>query len=192
MSSDPLTIAVIEGSTREKRLSIHATRFVANIGAAQEGVEIILVDPRDFSFPNDGNDTEGKDSRFTEITAKADGFFIVTPEYNHSFPGSLKRMLDSEYENYFHKPVALAGVSNGSWGGTRVVESLLPVMRSLMLVTLEPAMYFPRVQDIFDEDGIINPEVTKKYVDQTTYLWSELLWMTRTLKYGREHFRSPS
>lgn len=185
--SEPITIAVIEGSTRERRESIHAATFVAEIGRQFEGVRVIFVDPRNFTFPNDGNDTEGKDPRYTGIIAQADGFFIITPEYNHSFPGSLKRMLDSEYEHYWHKPVALAGVSNGGWGGVRAVESLLPVLRSLGLLPLLIASYFPRVQDIFDETGAMKSEYEKKYASAITAEFKELIWMSKTLAWGRQN-----
>lgn len=187
--SDKLVIAVLEGSTREKRESIKAARFVAGIGRQHKNVEIVFVDPKEFTFPNDGNDTEGKDGRYSEITARADAFFIVTPEYNHSFPGSLKRMLDSEYENYFHKPVALAGVSNGGWGGTRAVESLLPALRTMGLMPLQFSTYFPRIQDIFDEQGQIRPEYEAKYVKSIRAQYDELIWLGRALKHARSQER---
>jgi len=117
----PLQIVVIEGTTRVQRDSIHAARLVAEVGREQKGVEITFVDPVDFHFEGDGNDPEGKNAKYTAITEKADGFFIVTPEYNHSFPGSLKRLLDSELKNYIHKPVAFAGCSSQRWGGVRAI-----------------------------------------------------------------------
>jgi NAD(P)H-dependent FMN reductase len=187
VEDDKLVIAVISGSSREKRESIKAAKFVAAIGDRFKNLEIVFVDPKDFSFPNDGNDTEGKDPKYTEITARADGFFIVTPEYNHSFPGSLKRMLDSEYENYLHKPVALAGVSNSAWGGVRAVEGLLPALRTMGLSVLQTAVYFPRVQDIFDEQGDILPELEEKYTSSVVYEFEELIWMAKTLKWGRKN-----
>jgi NAD(P)H-dependent FMN reductase len=187
MSSDkPLVIAVIEGSTREKRQSIAVAHFVADIGRGFKDVEIVFVDPRDFDFPNDGNDAEGKDPRYTAITARADALFLIVPEYNHSFPGSLKRMLDSEYENYFHKPVALVGVSNGGWGGVRAVEGLLPALRTMGLVALQFSAYFPRVQDIFDEQGAIVPAERDKYTHAIKGQFEELLWMARSLAWGRK------
>src|SRR5438067_7182304 len=131
--SDTLTIAVLGGTTRAQRESIKAARYIAELGRTIHGVDIVFVDPTDFIFPGDGNDPEGKDPRYTEITAKSDAFFIVTPEYNHSFPGSLKRMLDSELANYIHKPVAFAGVSNGGWGGVRAIESLVNTVREMGL-----------------------------------------------------------
>jgi NAD(P)H-dependent FMN reductase len=180
-----LTLAVIEGTTREKRESIKASRWIAEFAAQRDGVEVIFVDPKDFHFPGDGNDPEGKDPRYTEIVDKADAFFVVTPEYNHSFPGSLKRMLDSELALYNHKPVAFAGVSNGGWGGTRAVESLLNAVRETGLVAMSWDVYFPRVQDMFEENGAMKPEFEERYNKNVGQLFDELLWFARLLKDAR-------
>lgn len=181
-----ITIAVLAGTTRVQRRSIKAAQYVAEFGRQLEGVEIIFADPNDFHFAGDGNDPEGKDPRYTDITARADAFFIVTPEYNHSFPGSLKRMLDSELANYNHKPVAFAGVSDGNWGGTRAVESLVPAVRETGLVVMSWDVFFPRVQDIFADDGVINEEFRERYERNLGKLYDELLWFARLLKAGRE------
>lgn len=181
-----LTIAVLAGTTRERRESIKAAHYVADFGEKLPGTKILFVDPKDFVFPGDGNDPEGKDPRYTEITAKADAFFIVTPEYNHSFPGSLKRMLDSELANYNHKPVAIAGVSNGNWGGVRAVEALVPAVRETGLVVLSWDVYFPFVQNMFDDNGSILPEFAGRYEGNLTKLYEELIWFARLLKRGRE------
>jgi NAD(P)H-dependent FMN reductase len=146
-----------------------------------------LVDPKDFNFPGDGNDPEGKDARYTEITARADGFFIVSPEYNHSFPGSLKRMLDSELQNYIHKPVAFAGASSGPWGGVRAIEQLVGAVREMGLVSTFTDMQFPKVQELFNDTGELQNEAYREYVKGA---WIELIWMTTTLKYGRETIES--
>ncbi|MBI2051380.1 NAD(P)H-dependent oxidoreductase [Candidatus Roizmanbacteria bacterium] len=119
---EKLFIPVLQGTTRQKRKSIYAAWLVERVGKEFEEVKTVLVDPLDFNFPFDGNDPEGKDPRYSKITKEADGFFIVTPEYNHGYPGSLKRMLDSELENYIHKPVAFAGVSSGPWGKGNLLD----------------------------------------------------------------------
>lgn len=185
-----LTIAVLAGTTRQRRESIKAAQYVADFGAKLPGVEILFVDPKDFAFPGDGNDPEGKDPRYTEITARADAFFIVTPEYNHSFPGSLKRMLDSELANYNHKPVAIAGASNGNWGGVRAVEALVPAIRETGLVVLSWDVYFPFVQNIFDDDGEILPEFAERYEGNLAKLYGELIWFAKLLKQGREQVQA--
>lgn len=181
--NEKLVILVLAGTTRVRRESIKAVEYVATVGKTYEELEIELVDPKDFDFPGDGNDSEGKDPRYSELTAKADGFFIVTPEYNHSFPGSLKRMLDSESKNYIHKPVAIAGASSGSWGGVRAVESLIPAMREMGLIVTFTSCYFPRVQDLFDDKGQPKEERTEASVRS---VYDELIWMAKVLKQGRE------
>lgn len=183
--SQPIKIAVLAGTTRKQRQSIYAARYIAHIGEQLPDVEIVFVDPVDFSFEGDGNDPEGKDGRYTKITAEADAFFVVTPEYNHSFPGSLKRMLDSELANYNHKPVAFAGVSNGHWGGVRAIESLVPAVRETGLVVMSWDVYFPNIQDVFDETGVIVDEYSKRYETNVTKLYTELIWFARLLKSAR-------
>lgn len=180
-----MTIAVLIGTTRVQRESVKAAKYIAEFGRRIENVDIILVDPMDFTFHGDGNDPEGKDPRYTEITEKADAFFIVTPEYNHSFPGSLKRMLDSELANYNHKPVAFAGVSNGNWGGVRAVESLVPAVRETGLVVMSWDIYFPYIQKIFADDGSIHADYKERYEKQLAKLFDELVWFAGILKTPR-------
>jgi NAD(P)H-dependent FMN reductase len=184
---DKFNIPILLGTKREKRRSISAANFVLEIGKSYGEIETFMVDPKDFNFPGDGSGQEGKDSRYTKITAKADGFFIVSPEYNHSFPGTLKRMLDSELKNYIHKPVAFAGVSNGPWGGVRMIEALVNTVREMGMVATFTDVHFPRVQDIFDEKGKLLDEA---YTARVKRSFDELIWMARALKHARENIPS--
>lgn len=184
--NDSINLVVIEGTTRVQRQSIKASRYIADFAGRQPAVSVTFVDPNDFTMPGDGNDPEGKDPRYSAITEQADAFFIVVPEYNHSFPGSLKRLLDSELQTYNHKPVAFAGVSNGGWGGTRAVEALVPAVRETGLVVMSWDIYFPRIQDIFDDNGAMKPEFTERYERNLQGLLDELLWFARLLKQGRQ------
>lgn len=181
-----LFILIIEGTTRPKRLSINAAKLIESIAKNRDDIEVQLVEPGDFTLPFDGNDEENKDPRYSELTARADAFFIVTPEYNHSFPGTLKRLLDSELENYIHKPVAFAGVSNGSWGGVRAIESLVNAVRELGLVATFTDTHFPRIQDVFDTSGQLLPEHEERYTKIVARALDELVWMAWALKKARE------
>lgn len=182
-----LYIPVLAGTTREQRKSIFAARLVAEVGATFDDVETEVIDPKDYYFPGDGNDPEGKDARYTAVTERAEGFFIVVPEYNHSIPGTLKRMLDSELKNYVHKPVAFAGVSSGPWGGVRAIEALATAVREMGMVATFTDMQFPKVQDLFDDDGNLLNENYREYIKGA---WIELIWMTKVMKYGRETVES--
>jgi len=180
--NEKITIVVIGGSAREDAESVKAGKWVAEEGHKREDVEVILVNPRDFTLPLDGGPEHGRDARYSEITAKADAFFIVTPEYNNSYPGSIKRLLDSEDENYFHKPIMLAGVSSGQWGGVRACIALQPVCHSLGLMNIPKKLYFPKVQEIFDEQGGMKLEYVENYQKNVQAAYDELLWFARALK----------
>jgi len=179
-----LFIPILLGTKRVGRQSVHVAKFILEVSKQYEEIETVLVDPNDFNFPGDGNDPQAKDPKYTAITEKADGFFIVAPEYNHSIPGSLKRMLDSEMKNYIHKPVAFASVSAGPWGGIRATEALVPIVRELGMVATFTDVQFPSVQKIFDENGKLLDDA---YVKRVKRSFDELIWMTKILKYGREN-----
>ncbi|HSX27807.1 MAG TPA: NAD(P)H-dependent oxidoreductase [Patescibacteria group bacterium] len=187
---EKVVIAVLAGTTREKRRSFQAAKWVESFGQNLPNVEIIFVDPKDFNFPNDGDDPEVKDRRYTDIITRADGLLIVTPEYNHHIPGSLKRMLDSEDTIYFHKAASIIGVSNGDWGGTRAVESLIPVLKAFGLAVTRNSAYFSHIDTTFHEDGSMNTEMIEKYNKSVGGVYNELLWLTRALKWGRNNLPS--
>ncbi len=180
-----LFIPVIQGTTRKDRKSIYVSRFIVSVLEQTEGVRTELVDPVDLNLPYDGNDEISKDPRYTKITQEADAFFFVVPEYNHSFPGSLKRVLDSELKNYNHKPAAFAGVSSGQFGGVRAIEHMVGAVREGGLVALSIDVQFPNVQDLFDETGTIKDPET--YTRRTGRVIKELIWMAKTLQWGRKN-----
>ncbi len=181
-----LFIPILLGTTRPKRRSANAAKLIEKIGKTIPEIEVLLVDPADYNFPFDGNDPENKDPRYSELTLKADAFFIVTPEYNHGYPGTLKRMLDSELKNYIHKPVAFAGVSDGIFGGARVIEALVNTVREMGLVATFSDVYFPQVQNTFDDKGELLDEA---YVKRIERAYTELIWMAKALKWGRENLK---
>jgi len=181
--NDKINIAVLLGTSREGRESIKAAKWVADQFAKRGDMEVTFVDPAELNLPHDGD--EERDAHFSEITAKADAFYVVTPEYNHSFPGSLKRMLDSEYDNYFHKVIGTAGVSSGQWGGVRVCEALIPVYHRLGLTIIMPELYFPNIQKLFDENGNLAADATERYATNIKKVGDELVWMAKALKAAR-------
>jgi NAD(P)H-dependent FMN reductase len=97
----------------------------------------------------------------------------------------LKQALDMNLKEYVHKAVGICGVSAGPFGGARVIENLLPVMRELGLVTTFTDGNFGSVRKIFDEGGNLLDQSFVRRVDE---FLKELIWMTRLLRYGRETF----
>lgn len=177
-------VLIIVGTSRAARRSYSAAKFVEKVGQEFPEIETLWADPLDFNLPNDGNDEGFKDPKYTELVRQADAFFIVSPEYNHGYPGSLKRLLDSELKLYIHKPVAFAGVSDGRWGGVRAIELLVGVVREMGMISTFTDVQFPEVQNLFDEKGEILDE---KYIERVKRSYRELIWMSKALKWGREN-----
>jgi NAD(P)H-dependent FMN reductase len=91
--------------------------------------------------------------------------------------------LDSCLKEYIHKAVGIVGVSAGPFGGTRMIQNLLPVMRELGLVTILWDVNFSSVQKAFDQEGSLADE---SYIRRIDKFLQELIWMARSLRHGRE------
>lgn len=183
-SERPLFIPVILGTTRKGRMSEHVANFIAREIVKQEGVETEVVDILDIPLPFDDAGEQIKNESFSRTAMKADAFVIVAPEYNHGYPGLLKHALDTNLKEYIHKAAGICGVSAGPFGGARVIENILPVLRELGLVTIFWDVNFSIVQKTFDEHGKLLDEA---FVKRAEKFVKELVWMAKVLRYGREN-----
>lgn len=179
----PLSLPVILGTTRKGRASEHVARFVHGELARRPGVETELIDLCDLPLPTNDAGEAIKHAPFAAQVERADGLVLVVPEYNHGYPGLLKHVLDSNLKEYVHKAVGVCGVSAGGFGGTRVIEHLLPVLRELGLVTIFWDGNFSGAQKLFDADGTLLDQAYVRRIDQ---FLKELIWMAKVLRYGRE------
>ena len=184
-----LFIPILLGTTRKGRESENVARFVHDLLEARDGIETQFFDARDFDLPHDHYGMEIKD-RFPEwrdAIIRADGLVLVVPEYNRSIPGVAKAIMDLLLEEYIHKAIGLVSVSAGGWGGVRVVESMLSMIRELGLVATFTDLNFPKVADKFDDDGRLTAEIYHRLGDE---FLTELIWMATTLRWGRENLPS--
>jgi NAD(P)H-dependent FMN reductase len=174
---------VILGTTRQGRASAHAARLFTDLLNRRAGVRSALIDIASVPMRLDDAGEAMKNPDFSAAMASADGLLIVAPEYNHSFPGLLKHVLDSCLSEYIHKAVGIAGISAGPFAGTRVIQSLLPVMREIGLVTIFWDINIGSVGNVFDEGGRLLDDAVVRRSDKFI---RELVWMSKTLRYGRE------
>jgi NAD(P)H-dependent FMN reductase len=180
----PLYIPVILGTSRKGRMTENAAKLLHAEVAKRPGVETELIDIRTIPMPVDDAGEQIKDPGFSARMNRADGLVIVSPEYNHGYPGLLKHVLDSCLKEYIHKAVGVAGVSAGPWGGTRMIQGLLPVLRELGLVNIFWDVNFASVGSVFDEQGNLKDPAFLRRIDK---FLKELIWMSKTLRYGREN-----
>ena len=178
-----LYIPIIHGTAREGRRSEKAAAFVHTELQKRADIETEIVDVRDYRLPAT-DDSEESDiaKRWGEKAKRADGFIIVSPEYNHGYPGELKIFLDMVYKQYARKPVAICGVSSGNWGGVRMVEQLRLIAIELKMVPIPTAIYFPSIKTLF-ENGTIADEAYKQRLGKMV---DELIWFADALKTARE------
>jgi NAD(P)H-dependent FMN reductase len=178
-----LFLPVLLGTTRQGRMSEHAARFMLQQASQRPSVESVLIDVRELNLPFSDAGERLKHPGFSETMQRADGLIIVTPEYNHGYPGVLKHVLDTNLKEYIHKAVGICGVSAGGFGGTRVIQNLLPVLRELGLVTIFWDMNFSNAAKTFDASGAL---VDSSYVARADKFLNELIWMSTVLRYGRQ------
>lgn len=184
-----LFLPVLLGTSRKDRQSEHVANWLVGKMGERNDIETRLFDVRDFVLPQDDYGTELGEQfpEWRDAIVRADGLVIVTPEYNHGYPGSLKGVLDLLLKEYIHKAVAFVGVSAGPWGGTRVIESMVPMVRELGLAACFSDLNFPLVRSKFDGEGDLLDDAYEKRIGG---FLDELAWMATTLRWGRENVPS--
>ncbi|MGW8575978.1 NADPH-dependent FMN reductase [Streptomyces niveus] len=180
----PLRVAVIIGSTREGRLGDAIARWFVERAAKRDDLAVSVVDLADFDFPARYPDrvTEPM-AEFTAEIDRAEAFVVVTPEYNRSFPASLKQAVDYAYDEWQTKPVAFVSYGHGS-GGLYAVEGLRSVFTELHTVTLRNGVsinLFDCGDDVLDVDA-----ATEEHRDRAaSVLLDQLGWWGLALREAR-------
>lgn len=153
-------IAILLGSVREGRQGIKAALFVKKKFEERKH-EVFLADPLVYKLPllekkyakyEEGKAPEAM-KKLSKEFKEADGFIIVTAEYNHGPPAALKNMLDHFAQEYFFKPSAIVSYSDGSFAGLRAAMHLRVVLSVLGMPSIPTIFPVPKIKEAFDEDG---------------------------------------
>lgn len=151
MVGDLPRITVITGSVREGRVGAAVARWFTGEAAKRDDIRIEELDLAEVRLPVN-LDGSGDTDDFRGALRASDGFVVITPEYNHGYPGYLKIAIDTALEEWHFKPVAFVSYG-GAAGGLRSVEQLRPIFAELRAVTVRETVSFPWVWDQFDEEG---------------------------------------
>src|SRR5262245_47707059 len=184
-----IKIPLLLGTPRKERESEKVAKWVYSKIEARPEIETQYFDVRDFKLPHDdyGQALKNQFPEWRDAIIAADGLIIVTPEYNHGYPGALKSVLDLLLREYVHKAVAFVGVSSGPWGGTRVIEACVHIVRELGLAVTFTDLNFPKVASKFDAQGNLLDDA---YEARVKDFLDELVWMATTLRWGRQNVPS--
>lgn len=185
----PLQVVIVYGSVRTERRGIRLVRFLEH-EIAGRGHETTVFDPLELQLPlldkmykeyPKGEAPAVLESLAGHIKA-ADGFLIVSGEYNHSIPPALKNLLDHFLEEWFWRPSALATYSAGRFAGVRAGVALRAVLAELGMPSISSEYPIANVQDQFSEDG--TPHDSGHAMRLTRFL-EEFEWHMRALKAAR-------
>ncbi|MFG2499759.1 NADPH-dependent FMN reductase [Streptomyces sp. NPDC048441] len=190
-TTQPLRVAVVVASTREGRFAPVVTRWLTAHLAQRDDMTTDVVDlaetPLPTVFPAFGQPpapgTEEALALVSPRLAAADAFLFVTPEYNHSFPASLKNAVDWHNTEWHGKPIGFVSYG-GLSGGLRAVEQLRVVMAELNATTIRNTVSFHNAFGRFGEDGAVDdPTVdtaAKALLDQLAW-WAHALRDAKSL-----------
>jgi NAD(P)H-dependent FMN reductase len=186
-------IAVVLGSTRQGRFGDKPAAWVAKHLSARDGVDVDLVDLREHPLPLFDGSPPARTLRNypTEDIAclgrridAADGFVLLTPEYNHGYSAALKNALDHTFVEWQRKPVAFVGW--GNVGGARAVEQLRLVTVEFEMAPLRHAVHIlPDVMRASQASEPFDPSVFAMLQPKLEKMVDDLLWWTQALATAR-------
>lgn len=189
----PFTLAVIVGSVREGRYGRRVADWFMGEVDRRDDVKVDLVDLADTPLPvvqqahpvPTGEYTSPEVRAFARRIGAADAYVVVTPEYNHSFPGPLKLAIDSVHPEWAAKPVGFVSYG-GVAGGLRAVEHLRAVFAELHAVTVRETVNFYLFDNPLDEHGRPHAEdlgeATRTAAER---LLKQLAWWAYALRAAR-------
>jgi NAD(P)H-dependent FMN reductase len=186
------SIPIILGSTRRGRQSERVARYVLGKLAARANVDTSLIDLLELELPVMEErlrflaDPPPRLVEFGKRIDSADALLIVTPEYNHGYPGVLKNALDYLLPEYHRKPVGIVTVSAGAFGGLHALTALRQSLFGMGALPLPAALPVARVQDAFSEEGAL---LDRAYERRVAKFLDELVWFTEAI--AAQKSRSP-
>ncbi len=190
---EPVRVGTILASVRDGRRGEAFARWIHALAAEREGVLAEVLDLREWALPPYARkDTpnvaekayapESLEGRWKTKVESLDAVIVVTPEYNHSFPGQLKNGLDAVYAPWNHKPISF--VSYGGFAsGARAAEQLRLVAIELRMAPVRDEVNVRLVGYAADDQG--HP-ADPLYAKKAKAMLDDLVWWARVLKEGRE------
>ncbi|MFI7298473.1 NADPH-dependent FMN reductase [Streptomyces sp. NPDC050121] len=191
-------LVVVVGSVRQGRFGPVVASWVAEQAEAHGGFDVEVVDLAEFDVPlalpasspkyaGDDYPRPAGMAALTSVLESADAFVIVTPEYNHSYPASLKAAIDWHFTQWTAKPVAFVSYG-GAAGGRQAVLHLENVLTELHSVTIRDGLAFPNYFTAW-QDGRPNDPQAPGYAKT---LLEQLSWWARALRSARETVPYPA
>jgi NAD(P)H-dependent FMN reductase len=186
-----MRFVVMVGSVRSDRQGIKAARFIER-ALVDRGHEVTLVDPCEVRLPlldrmykeyPKGQAPEVLE-RLATVYRAADGFVVVSGEYNHSIPPALSNLIDHFLEEYFFRPSAIVCYSAGQFGGVRAAMQLRALLAEVGMPSISSLLPIPSIGKAFDEGGKpVDPAFGRRF----ERFAREFEWHAAALREARQH-----
>ncbi|CAG7657819.1 NADPH-dependent FMN reductase [Actinacidiphila bryophytorum] len=191
MPDNPIKLALITGSVRGGRFGPVVAKWFAGQAQAHGEVEVDVIDLADYPLPLEmpphgempPPEVGAVWARLQAKLASADAFVMVTPEYNHAVPASLKNAIDWFKQEWVAKPVGIV-CYGGVGGGLRAAENLRLIFAELHAHTVRDTVSFHNSWGDFIQDGaIVSPEGSEAAAKT---LLDQVVWWGQALRDARE------
>ncbi|ASI99039.1 NADPH-dependent FMN reductase [Thermococcus celer] len=178
-----MKVKIILGTAREGRKSERVAGYVLK-KARELGWEAELIDVRDYllGYTHRWKVTPEME-KYRGRILEADALVIVAPEYNGSYPGELKILLDTIFDEYEGLPVGIVTVSVVT-GGTRLLQELRLASVNYRMLPVAQVL-FHNVDDLFDGEELKD----EKYTERVERLFRTLERYAKALKPIRDEVR---
>ncbi|MFH4616466.1 NAD(P)H-dependent oxidoreductase [Vibrio diabolicus] len=182
---------------RPARLGMRVSRACEKLIVSQHSQHTVeIIDPLNYDFgdvfkPEFAYHRAKVPAHLRELADKiksADGYVMVSPEYNHSMSPALANMLNHFGSSLFsYKPSAIVTYSAGQWGGVRAAVSMRTFLSELGCLPVSAMIHIPKAQEVFDEQGVAAGESEQtqwdSYMNRTMH---QLIWWAEGASLQRE------
>jgi len=184
------------GSVRSERLGDRAALWaMAQLRA--RGHEAVLVDAAALQLPVLDKmwkevkkhapagyaELKKKLAPLAKLYARADGFCVVSAEYNHSVPPGLTNLIDYFLEEYFFRPSAIVCYSAGPFGGVRAAMQLRALLAEAGMPSIPSLQPVPSVGTALSKDGVA---LTQELAEGSGKFFDEFEWYMRAFAAERK------
>ena len=178
-SNKKIRLGLIYGSTRNGRFCDIVANWAAEQIRLRSEFELDLIDPLKFDLPaHYTKEPLPGIVSLKERVEQADAFLVVVPEYNHSFPASIKHVIDLLFTPWAAKAIGVISYGGHS-GGFRATEQLRLVFAELHAIVIRESVAFSGARNLFDDKGkLIEPE---RYLSTMSKLLDQLYWWSSAL-----------
>jgi NAD(P)H-dependent FMN reductase len=193
-----LRIGIVIASVRTVRKGEKFAKWIHGVAAARPDVELELLDLREYALPPysyelmpfkaEASYTDDVARRWSERVHALDGFIVVTPEYNHGYPGQLKNAIDHVFAGWFYKPIAFVSYG-GNAAGARAVEQLRQVAIEVRMVPVRGEVNISVIGLATDDAGA---PTAPHFAQRANAMLDQLLWWARAAKAARAAERPPT